>query len=79
LVTVDLEVLEDFPQAITQSRKREELDLMRDRFAKLYFPQFNKATPSLKLLPELEETLQSEVEKVMKEARLLPVPRDYLP
>lgn len=79
LVTVDLEVLEDFPQAISQSRKREELDLMRDRFAKLYFPQFNKATPSLKLLPELEETLQNEVEKVMKEARLLPVPRDYLP
>jgi hypothetical protein len=79
LVTADLEVLQDFPSAINSSRKRLELDLMRDRFAKLFYPQFNKAVPSLALLPVLQEVLQRETKKALEEEGLLPIPKDYLP
>jgi len=79
LVTADLEVLQEFPSAINSSRKRLQLDLMRDRFAKLFYPEFNKAVPSLKLLPVLEEVLQRETKKALEEEGLLPIPKDYLP
>jgi arsenate reductase-like glutaredoxin family protein len=79
LVVSDLTVLQEFPSAINSSRKRLELDLMRDRFAKLFYPQFNKAIPSLKLLPVLDEVLQRETKKALEEEGLLPIPKDYLP
>jgi hypothetical protein len=77
MLTADLEVLDEFPQAITQARKRQELDLMRDYFAKLYFPELNKAVPNIALLPKLQEILQDEMEIALKNSNLLPVPRDY--
>ena len=78
-VTSDLKVLQDFPQAVSSSRKRLELDTMRDRFAKLFYPEFNRAVPSLKLLPVLEEVLQRETKKALEEMDLLPIPKNYLP
>ena len=79
LVISDLEVLQDFPNAVTSTRKRLELDTMRDRFAKLFYPDFNKAVPSLKLLPVLKEVLHKEVKTALETKRLLPIPKDYLP
>jgi hypothetical protein len=76
-VVADLQVLEEFPKAITQVRKRKQLDFMRDRFAKLYFPEFNKAIPNLDLLPKLEQVLQDEMEKALRSMKLLPIPRKY--
>ena len=77
MLTADLEVLDEFPQAITQARKRHELDLMRDYFAKLYFPELNRAVPNIHLLPKLREVLQSEMKIALENSKLLPVPRDY--
>ena len=77
MLTVDLEILDEFPQAITQARKRRELDLLRDYFAKLYFPALSKAVPNLTLLPKLREVLQKETKLALEESKLLPVPRDY--
>ena len=77
MLTVDLEILDEFPQAITQARKRKELDLLRDYFAKLYFPDLNKAVPNIALLPKLREVLQEETKLALENSKLLPVPRDY--
>jgi len=77
MLTADLEVLEEFPQAVTQSRKRKQLDYLKDYFAKLYFPELNKATPNLDLLPLLKEVLQRECKDELTKHKLLPIPRDY--
>jgi hypothetical protein len=77
MVISDMRILEEFPNAITQKRKRKELDLMRDSFAKLFFPELNSAVPNLKLLPKMEEVLESEGKKVLELKHLLPIPRDY--
>ena len=77
MLTADLEVLEEFPEAVTQKRKRQELDLLKDYFAKLYFPELNKATPNLSLLPKFQEILQQECKMALKNHKLLPIPRDY--
>lgn len=77
MLVADLEVLQDFPNAIKQARKRKQLDLLKDYFAKLYFPELNKATPNLELLPKLEQVLQDECKAEMKKQNLLPIPRDY--
>lgn len=77
MVVADMEVLEEFPNAVTQARKRKELDLLKDQFAKLYFPDLKGATPKMKL-DYLKEILQSEMKKALTEAKLLPVPRDYI-
>ena len=77
MVTADMEVLEDFPNAVTQARKRKQLDLLKDQFAKLYFPDLKDATPKMKL-NHLKEILQSEMKKALTEAKLLPIPRDYI-
>jgi hypothetical protein len=77
MLTNHLEVLEEFPQAITQARKRKQLDLLRDYFAKLYYPELDKSIPNTALLPKLREVMQDEAEKALKEAKLLPIPRDY--
>ena len=76
MVTADMEVLEEYPSAVTQARKRKQIDTLKDQFAKLYFPELNRATPSIKL-SYLKEILQQEMEKALKEAKLLPIPRDY--
>jgi len=78
-VVSDLEVLDEFPEAVTPAKKREELDLMRDRMAKLYFPEFDGASDPKKLLPRLREVLQDEMEKELRKEHLLPVRKDYLP
>ena len=77
MLTADLEVLEEFPQAVTQARKRKELDLLKDYFAKLYFPDLNHATPNLEILPKLRKILQSESKLELEKYKLLPIPRDY--
>lgn len=77
LVVSDMEILEEFPTAITQSRKRKELDLLKDQFAKLYFPELSDATPDTKLT-YLTDILQENMKKSLEIANLLPIPRDYL-
>ena len=77
MVTADMEVLEEFPQAITQSRKRKQLDMFKNFFAKLYYPELKYATPTSTKLTKLKEILQREMEKALKEAKLLPIPKDY--
>jgi hypothetical protein len=78
MVTADMEVLEEYPKAVTQSRKRKQLDLFKNFFAKLYFPELNNATPSNTKLSYLKEILQAEMKKALEEAKLLPIPRDYM-
>ena len=77
MVVADMEVLEEFPNAVTQARKRKQIDLLKDQFAKLYFPALKKATPKMKL-DHLNEILQSEMKKELIKEKLLPVPRDYI-
>ena len=76
LVTSDMEVLKEFPAAVRKC-KRKELNLLKDEFAKLFFPELNKAVPDLKLLPKMKEVLQSEMKKALELKHLLPVSRDY--
>ena len=78
MVTADMEVLEEYPNAVTQIRKRRELDMLKDYFAKLYFPEFNRATPSNTTVSDLKEVLQTQMKQALKEANLLPIPRDYM-
>jgi len=78
MVTADIEVLEEYPNAVTQIRKRKELDMLKDYFAKLYFPELNHATPSNTKLDQLKEVLQHEMEQALRKSHLLPVPRDYM-
>jgi hypothetical protein len=77
MVTADIEVLEEYPNAVTQSRKRKELDMLKNFFAKLYFPELDKATPSNTKLEYLKQILQAEMKKALEEANLLPIPKDY--
>lgn len=77
MVTADMEVLEEFPQAVTQAKKRKELDMLKNFFAKLYFPELNKATPTNTKIAYLREILQEKTENALKEAKLLPIPKDY--
>ena len=76
MVTADMEVLDEFPNAV-KKYKRKELDLLKDEFAKLFFPQLKHAIPDLKILTKMKEVLQSETKKALEAANLLPVPRDY--
>jgi len=79
IVLSDLKLLEEFPNATTTARRRKQLDLMRNAVAKLYYPEFEGAVPSTKLIPVLEDVLQREVRDALKEADLLPIPSTYLP
>lgn len=76
LVCADMEVLEEFPDAVRKC-KRKELDLLKDEFAKLFFPELKKAVPNLKMLPKMKEILQAEMKKALELKNLLPVTRDY--
>jgi len=76
-VVADLEIIEEFPKAV-KARKRKQLDLMKDSFRKLYFPQLKNSIPNLKLLPEFRNVLQEEMKKALEKHKLLPVPRDYV-
>ena len=78
MVTADMEVLEEFSNAITKAKKRKELDMLRNFFAKLYFPELNHATPTNTKLSYLKEILQGEMEKALRSEKLLPIPRDYM-
>ena len=77
-VVADLELLEEFPDAV-RHHKREELDYMRDRMAKVYFPEFDHADDPKTILPRLREELQTEMKKQLELQHLLPVRKDYLP
>lgn len=76
MVVADMEVLEEFPQAISQVRKRKEIDLLKNEFAKLFFSELRNATPNTKL-SYLRDILQDETKKALEKANLLPIPRDY--
>ena len=76
MVTSDLEVLQEYPDAVAP-KKREELDYMRDDFAKLFYPELVSATPKLSLLPKLKEVLQKNMKITLEEKHLLPIHRDY--
>jgi hypothetical protein len=78
MVTVDMEVLEEFPTAVTQARKRKELDTLKNFFAKLFFPELDNATPNNTKLSYLKEILQARTKEALEEAKLLPIPRDYM-
>jgi hypothetical protein len=77
MVTSDMEVLEEHASSITQARKRKQIDLLKDQFAKLYFRNLHHATPKIKL-QYLKEILQSEVKKALTIEKLLPIPQDYI-
>jgi len=76
-VVSDLELLYEFPEAIQTSKRRKELDLMRDRMAKLYFHEFDGAADPRKLLPDLKEVLNKETKKMLDELKLYPLSTDY--
>ena len=76
LVTADMEVLQEFPDAV-RKYKRKELNYMKDEFAKLFFPELKHAIPNLKILDKMKEVLQAETKKALESAKLLPIPRDY--
>jgi hypothetical protein len=76
-VVSDLELLYEFPEAIQTSKRRKELDLMRDRMAKLYFHEFDGASDPRKLLPDLKEVLNKETKKMLDELKLYPLSHDY--
>jgi len=76
LVVSDMEVLEE-TKTQNKVNTRKELDLLKDDFAKLFFPELKHALPDLKLLPKLREVLQKEMKKALEVASLLPIPRDY--
>jgi len=77
LVVSDLKLLQEFPDAITPARKRQQLDSLRDQMSKLYFPEFHEAKNPKTLLPKLEEVLQEEVKKELEKANLYPIPKMY--
>ena len=76
-VVSDLKVLAEFPKCVSDEKKRQELDHMRDDMAKLYYPEFFKAKDPKKLLPALEEKLQAEAKKKLEEAGFLPLKGHY--
>jgi len=78
-VVSDLEILKEFPEALTTARKRKELDLMRDRMAKLYLHEFDDATDPKELLPRLREVLQNEMNRELSKEHLLPIRKEYRP
>ena len=74
---VDLEVLNEFPNAISSVKKRKELDLLRNDFAKLYYPELKGIVPNMRLLPKMYEILQEKMKITLKEHKLLPIPQKY--
>ena len=75
-VTSDLEVLSIHPKP-QPIKKRKQLDLMHDEFAKLFFPELSRATPKIALLPKLREILQENMKITLQKHKLLPVPKIY--
>ena len=61
-VVSDLELLKEFPTE-TKKHRAEELDEMRDRMAKLYYPKYDHATNPSALLPTLWYDLQAATKK----------------
>jgi hypothetical protein len=61
-VVSDLELLKEFPTE-TKKHRAEELDEMRDRMAKLYYPKYDHATNPSTLLPSLWYDLQAATKK----------------
>jgi hypothetical protein len=78
-VVSDLELVKEFPQAVTKIRKNKMLDGMRDRMAKLYFPEFDGASDPRQLLPRLREVLEEETRKELSKRKLLPLSTEYKP
>ena len=65
LIITDMRLLQEFPDKV-RKRKRQELDTMRNRFAKLLIPGYEHATPSFHILPQLEAVLQRETRKAIR-------------
>lgn len=78
-VVSDLEVMKEFPKAVSASKKKVELDLMRDRMAKLFYGEFDDATDPKALLPRLRNVMEREAEKALKAKKLLPLSPHYKP
>jgi hypothetical protein len=76
VVVSDLQLLEEFPDAV-RAKKREELDWLRDRVTKLYYPEFDDATSAGRLLPALYEVLQAKTKKELEARGLLPLSKLY--
>lgn len=76
-VVSDLKTLAEFPNCVTQEKKREQLDALRDDMAKLYFPEFATARNPATLLPALEVKLQKEARKQLEEGGFLPLKGFY--
>jgi hypothetical protein len=72
-VVSDLKTLAEFPNCVSDDKKREQLDAMRDDMAKLYYPEFYRAKDLTKLLPALEVKLQDEAKKKLEEVGFLPL------
>ena len=72
-VVSDLKTLAEFPNCVSDAKKREQLDAMRDDMAKLYYPEFFRAKSLPALLPALEGKLQEEAKKKLEEAGFLPL------
>lgn len=77
VVVSDLKTLALFPKCVTDEKKREQLDKLRDDMAKLYYPEFIKSKDPSKLLPALEVKLQEEARKKLEEEGFLPLKGDY--
>ena len=78
-VVSDLDLLAEFPNAVTPAKKREELDWMRDRMAKLFFPEFDHATNPQALLPKLRDVMNAKMKSQLTVEHLLPIRKDYRP
>jgi len=76
-VVSDLKTLAEFPNCVSDDKKREQLDAMRDDMAKLYYPEFFRAKNLTQLLPALERKLQEEAKKKLEEAGFLPLKTLY--
>lgn len=76
-VVSDLKTLAEFPDCVTDARKREQLDALRDDMAKLYFPEFAAARNPATLLPALEVKLQKEARKQLEDGGFLPLRSEY--
>jgi hypothetical protein len=73
VVLGDLELLQEFPSA-TKSKRRQQLDLMRDRMAKLFYDEFDGQMPSV---DHLRTVLEKETKKALVKRGLYPLSKHY--
>lgn len=76
MITSNLETLKNFPDQISAKNKEKELDYLIDYYNHLYFNEF-QGLPSVGKIPKMEEILQKNTALLMKNAKLLPIPKRY--